>query len=96
MVEVSGEVWESVAKFLELTGLVKTLWRLREPKPLSRAFATRNTKHIASAQERLRSAGFVKEAVAGDTRYLYLNDCARGLLALLATASRKWFAALPR
>ncbi|UNQ72932.1 hypothetical protein [Infirmifilum sp. NZ] len=44
MVEVSAEVWESVARWLELTGLAKTLWRLREPKPLSRAFTTRNTQ----------------------------------------------------
>jgi len=29
MVEVSGEVWESVARWLELAGLTKTLWRLR-------------------------------------------------------------------
>jgi len=56
MVEVSGEVWESVARWLELTGLTKALWRLREPKPLSRAFATRNTRYVASALERLGSA----------------------------------------
>jgi len=56
MVEASAEVWESVARWLELTGLTKTLWRLRQPKPLSKAFATRNSRHIASALERLRSA----------------------------------------
>ncbi|PLJ77092.1 hypothetical protein [Infirmifilum sp. SLHALR2] len=72
MVEVEREVWESVAMWLELTGLAKTLWRLREPKPLSRAFATRKTRYIASAQERLRSAGLVREAVIGDTRCVYL------------------------
>jgi len=83
MVEVSGEVWESVARWLELTGLARTLWRLRQPKPLSRAFGTRNTKYIASALERLRSAGLVKEVVVGDTRYVYLTERACGLLALL-------------
>jgi len=80
---VDREVWESVARWLELTGLAKALWRLREPKPLSRAFATRNTRYIASALERLRSAGFVKEAVVGDVRYVYLTERACGLLALL-------------
>jgi len=83
MVEVSGEVWESVARWLELTGLTKTLWRLRQPKPLSKAFSTRNTKYIASALERLRSAGFVKEAVVSNVRYVYLTERACGLLALL-------------
>jgi len=82
MVEVSGEVWESVARRLELTGLTKTLWRLREPKPLSRAFGTRNTRHIASALERLRSAGLVREAVVGDVRYVYLTERACGESAL--------------
>jgi len=72
-----------VAGWLELTGLTKTLWRLREPKPLSKAFGTRNTRHIASALERLRSAGLVKEAVVGDVRYVYLTERACGLLALL-------------
>jgi len=72
-----------VARWLELTGLAKTLWRLREPKPLSRAFGTRNTRHIASALGRLRSAGFVREAVVGDVRYVYLTERACGLLALL-------------
>jgi len=80
---VDREVWESVAKWLELTGLTKTLWRLREPKPLSRAFGTRNTRYIVSALERLRSAGFVEEAVVGDVRYVYLTERACGLLALL-------------
>ncbi|WP_460025213.1 hypothetical protein [Infirmifilum sp. SLHALR2] len=56
MVEASAEVWESAARWLELTGLTKTLWRLREPKPLRRALGTRNSRHIASALERLRSA----------------------------------------
>ncbi|WP_460025128.1 hypothetical protein [Infirmifilum sp. SLHALR2] len=51
MVEVSGEVWESVARWLELTGLTKALWRLREPRPLSRAFAARNSRHTAAALE---------------------------------------------
>jgi len=83
MVEVSGEVWDCVARWLELTGLAKTLWRLRQPKPLSRAFGTRNTRHIAAALERLRSAGFVREAVMGNTRYVYLAERACGLLALL-------------
>jgi len=83
MVEVDGEVWESVAGWLELTGLTKTLWRLREPKPLSRAFGTRNTKYIASALERLRSAGLVKEAIVGNLRYVYLTERACGLLVLL-------------
>jgi len=41
MVEVSGEVWESAARRLGLTGLAGMLWRLREPKPLSKAFSTR-------------------------------------------------------
>jgi len=59
------------------------LWRLREPKPLSKAFDTRNTRHIASALERLRSAGLVREAVVGGTRYLYLTERACGLLLLL-------------
>jgi len=47
IVGFSGEVWESAARWLELTGLVRTLWRLRELKPLSKAFATRNTRHTA-------------------------------------------------
>jgi len=83
MVEVSGEVWERVARWLELTGLTKALWRLREPKPLSRAFGTRDSRHIASVLERLRSAGFVREAVVGNTRYVYLTERACGLLLLL-------------
>jgi len=83
MVEVDREVWESVARWLELTGLVKVLWRLGQPKPLSRAFGTRNTKYIASALERLCPAGLVKEAVVGDVRYVYLMGRACGLLALL-------------
>jgi len=49
MVEVDGEVWESVARWLELTGHARTLWRMRKPKPLSRAFGTRNSRYIASA-----------------------------------------------
>jgi len=61
----------------------KTLWRLRQPRPLSRALATRNTRYIASALEKLRSAGFVKEAVVGNVRYVYLRERACGLLALL-------------
>jgi len=60
MVEVDREVWESVARWLEPTGLAKTLWRLRQPKPLSKAFATRNSRRIASALERLRSAASSK------------------------------------
>jgi len=83
MVEADREVWESVARWLELTGLTKTLWRSREPKPLSRAFASRNTRYIASALERLRAAGLVRGAVAGGTRYVYLTERACGLLALL-------------
>jgi len=83
VVEVSGEVWGSVARWLELTVLTKALWRLREPKPLSRAFATRNSRYIASALERLRAAGLVKEAVVGNVRYVYLTERACGLLALL-------------
>jgi len=83
MVEVDGEVWKSVARWLELTGLTKTLWRLRQPRPLSRAFATRNSRYIASALEKLRSAGLVREAVVGNVRYVYLAERACGLLALL-------------
>jgi len=83
MVEVDGEIWESVARWLELTGLARTLWRLRQPKPLSRAFGTRNTRCIASALERLRSAGLIKEAVVGNMRYVYLTERACGLLLLL-------------
>ncbi|PLJ77219.1 hypothetical protein [Infirmifilum sp. SLHALR2] len=83
MVEVDREVWESVARWLELTGLAKTLWRLRQPKPLSRAFGTRNTRYIAGALERLRAAGFVKEVAVGDVRYVYLAERACGLLLLL-------------
>jgi len=89
MVEVSGEVWESVAKWRELTGLTKTLWRLRQPKPLSRAFGTRNSRYIASALERLRAAGLVREAVVGDVRYVYLTERARGLLVLLGYSSEE-------
>jgi len=89
IVEVEREVWESVARWLELTGLAKTLWRLREPKPLSRAFGTLNTRHIASVLERLRSAGFVREAVVGNTRYVYLTERACGLLALLGYSSEE-------
>jgi len=33
MVEVDREIWESVARWLELTGLTKTLWRLRRQSP---------------------------------------------------------------
>jgi len=83
MVEVDREIWESVARWLELTGLAKTLWRLRQPMPLSRTFATRNTRHIALALERLCSAGFAREAVVGDLRYVYLTERACGLLLLL-------------
>ncbi|UNQ73069.1 hypothetical protein [Infirmifilum sp. NZ] len=83
MVEVDREVWESVAGWLGLTGLTGALCRLREPKPLSRAFGTRDSRHIASAFERLRSAGFVREAVVGDVRYVYLTEQACALLALL-------------
>jgi len=72
-----------VARRLELTDLAKALWRLRQPRPVSKAFAMRNTKYIASALERLRSAGFVKEVAVGDTRYVYLTERACGLLALL-------------
>jgi len=36
IVEVDREVWDCAARWLELRGLVKTLWRSREPKPLSR------------------------------------------------------------
>jgi len=72
-----------VARRLELTDLAKALWRLREPKPLSKAFAMRSTKYIASALKRPRSAGLVKEALVGDTRYVYLTERACGLLALL-------------
>jgi len=35
------------------------------------------------ALERLRSAGLVREAVVGNVKYFYLNESARGLLALL-------------
>ncbi|PLJ76768.1 hypothetical protein [Infirmifilum sp. SLHALR2] len=83
MVEASAEVWESAARWLELTGLTKTLWRLREPKPLRRALGTRNSRYIAGALERLRSAGLIKEAVVGNVRYVYLTERACGLLALL-------------
>ncbi|PLJ77983.1 hypothetical protein [Infirmifilum sp. SLHALR2] len=70
-------------EWLELTGLVRTLWRLRQPRPVTKAFGTRNSRYIASALERLRSAGFVKEVVVGDTRYVYLAERACGLLLLL-------------
>ncbi|PLJ77356.1 hypothetical protein [Infirmifilum sp. SLHALR2] len=80
MVEVGAEVWDCVARWLKLTGLARTLWRLREPKPISKAFATRNTRHIAVALERLRSAGLVREAVVGDVRYLHLTERACSLL----------------
>jgi len=83
MVEVDREVWDCVARWLELTGLTKTLWRFRQPKPLSKAFGTRNSRYIASALERLRAAGLVREAVVGDARYVYLTERACGLLALL-------------
>jgi len=89
MVEVNAEVWESVARWLELTGLTKTPWRLREPKPLSRAFATRNSRYIASALERLRAAGLVREAVVGDVRYVYLTERACRLLILLGRSTEK-------
>ncbi|PLJ78504.1 hypothetical protein [Infirmifilum sp. SLHALR2] len=71
-------------QWLELTGLARTLWHLSQPRPLSRAFGTRNTRHIASALGRLRSAGFVREAVVGSVRYVYLTERACGLLALLS------------
>ncbi|PLJ77412.1 hypothetical protein [Infirmifilum sp. SLHALR2] len=77
------EIWDCVARWLRLTGLAKALWRLRQPKPLSRAFGTRNTRYIASVLERLRLAGLVKEALVGDVRYVYLTERACGLLALL-------------
>jgi len=65
-----------------LTRPTKTLWRLREPKPLRRTFGTRNSRCTASALDRLRSAGFVKEAAVGDARYVYLTERACGLPAL--------------
>jgi len=74
IVEVSGELWDCVAMWLELTGLVKTLWRFWEPKPLSKAFGTRNTMYIAATLERLRVAGLVREAIVGDTCYIYLAE----------------------
>jgi len=83
MVEVSAEVWDCVAGWLEPTGLTKTLWRLRRPKPLLKAFGMRNTRHATSALERLRSAGLVREAVVGNMRHVYLTERACGLLALL-------------
>jgi len=72
-----------VAGWLELTRLARVLLRLREPKLLGKAFGTRNTRHIASALDRLRSAGFMREAVVGNVRYVYLTERACGLLALL-------------
>jgi len=89
MVEVDREVWGCVARWLELTGLTATLWRLRQPKPLSKAFGTRNTRYIASALDRLRSAGLVKEVVVGDVRYVYLTERACGLLALLGYSAEE-------
>ncbi|PLJ78649.1 hypothetical protein [Infirmifilum sp. SLHALR2] len=83
MVEVDGEVWGSVAKWLELTGLVKQLLRLKQPKPVSRAFGTRNMAHIARTLGRLRSLGLVEEATLGNVRYVYLTERACKLLALL-------------
>jgi len=72
-----------VARWLELTSLARMLLRLRESKPLSKAFATRNSRYIASVLEGLRSAGFVREAVASNMRYVYLAERACGLLLLL-------------
>jgi len=83
MVEVDGEVWDSVAKWLELTGLVKQLLRLKQPRPVSRAFGTRNMAHIARALYRLRSLGLVEEATLGNVRYVYLTERACKLLVLL-------------
>jgi len=88
MVEVGAEVWESVARWLELTGLAEAPERLREPKPLRRAFGTRNSRYTASALDRLRSAGLVKEAVVGDTRYVYLTERACDLLVLLGYVNK--------
>jgi len=39
--------------------------------------------------ERVRRAGFVKEAVVGDVRYVYLTERAAVSSARSATASRK-------
>jgi len=52
------------------------------------ALATRNTKHTASALESLRSAGLVREAVAGDVRYVYLTERAYDESALRLTRRR--------
>ncbi|UNQ73560.1 hypothetical protein [Infirmifilum sp. NZ] len=82
IVEADREVWGSVARWLELTGLAKTLWRLTQPRPLSKAFSTRNSRYIASTLERLHAAGLVREAVAGGTRYVYLTGRACGKAAL--------------
>ncbi|PLJ77271.1 hypothetical protein [Infirmifilum sp. SLHALR2] len=83
MVEVSGGSGGAWRGWLELTGLARVLLRLREPKLLGKAFGTRNTRHIASALDKLRSAGLVREAVVGDVRYVYLTGRACSLLALL-------------
>jgi len=89
IVEASGE-GESIAKWLGLTDLTRTLWHLRQLRPLSKAFGTRNTRHIASAFERLCTAGFVRNVV-GDVHYLYPAAC----LCCSATALRSWPAARP-
>jgi len=87
IVEVGAEIWDCVARWLELTGLTRTLWRPRQLMPLSKAFATRNSRYIASALERLRLAGLVKEAVIGNVRYVYLTGRACGLLVPLGYSS---------
>jgi len=69
--------------WLELTGLTRAPWCLRQPKLLTEAFGTRVTRHIAATLERLCPAGFVKEAVVGNVRYVYLAERACNLPVLL-------------
>ncbi|PLJ77140.1 hypothetical protein [Infirmifilum sp. SLHALR2] len=89
MVEVDREVWNCVARWLELTGLTRTLWRLRQPRPLSNSFSTRNSRYIAVALERLRSAGLIKEAVVGKRPLRLPHRGACGLLVLLGYSSEE-------
>ncbi|UNQ72670.1 hypothetical protein [Infirmifilum sp. NZ] len=65
---MSRGVWKSVSRWLKLVSLARNLWRLRQPKPLSKSFATKNTRQTASGPERRRLADFVKRSIGRQRR----------------------------
>jgi len=77
-----------------LTDLTGTLWRLRQPKPITRAFGTRNTKHIAIAPERLRSAGLVEGRWSATCASFTSRSVPAASSRYSATALRSWPAAM--